>query len=154
MTKQDEFENSIINNDFSKVKILLENKDVDPTNVNFAMKHSSGEGYLKILILLLKDSRINPALENNCCIIGAAVSGHFDVIQLLMQNKKVNPADQNNYCLRLALIHKHTDIVKLLLKNHMVQSNLDKIPKYENELYNKFIHKEIKEKIQKKAKEF
>ncbi len=67
MDIQKQFNNCIKKNDFKKVKTLIDK--VDPSaNENWAICVASELGYSKIVKLLLKDKRVNPADNSNYAI--------------------------------------------------------------------------------------
>ena len=60
MTKQEEFNEAIINNDIEIIKTLLTDNRVDPSvNNNEAIRDASSNGHIEIVKLLLADSRID-----------------------------------------------------------------------------------------------
>lgn len=70
---------------------MLKYKLVNPAiDDNWAICHSSEEGYSEIVEVLLKDKRVEPSAYDNWSIGSAAQNGHLKVIKLLLSNPKVN----------------------------------------------------------------
>ena len=99
------------------VKILLEDKRVDPSaDDNYAIQYASQNGHTAVVKLLLHDDRVNPAVCNNYSIKSAIENGYTETIKILLQDKRVDPSVDNNYAIRFASYNGHTEIVKLLLQ--------------------------------------
>ena len=62
--------------------------------------------------LLLKDSRVDPAANNNEAIRYANSNGHVEVVKLLLKDSRVDPAARNNAAIWST--SERTDVVKLL----------------------------------------
>ena len=148
MTKQDELEDAMRNNNIKKVELLLKNKDVDPSiNDNQAIIYASSVGYiiLDIIKLLLNDPRVDPSENNNQAIKAASENGYTNVVKLLLQHPRVDPSSNNNYAINHAAYQGHFDVVKLLLKDERVK---EKLQEDFIELYNDLIKKDAKNKIE------
>ena len=66
MDKQKEFKIAIENNDINKVKILLKNKKVDPSEYNnLAIRTAAYKGYFDIVNLLWNDKRVKNTLKKD-----------------------------------------------------------------------------------------
>jgi ankyrin repeat protein len=105
-------------NDIDRVRILLQNPEVDPTaDNNEALRYSSWKGHYEIVQLLLQDPRIDPSAHQNQALINAAVAGRTNIVELLLQDPRVNPSDSKNAAIELASTNGHIDIVRLLLQN-------------------------------------
>ena len=97
MNKQQEFENAIQKNHIELVKILLNDKNVDPSdNYNFAIQYSSLNGLTDIVKLLLKDNRIDPSDKGNYAIYYSDSNGYIDIRELLWSNQRVKNTLKNN----------------------------------------------------------
>ena len=137
MTKQKEFENAIHNNDVKIIELLLNNKEVNPSNkYNYAIGIASKNGYINVVKLLLNDKRVNPSDKNNYAISTASENGHTEIFKLLLKNKKNDPSDDYNSSIYFSSQNGHTEITNLLWKDQRVNSTLEKDNK---ELYNKLI---------------
>ena len=74
--------------------------------------------------LLLNDKRVEPAADNNHAIRGASYYGYLEVVRLLLNDIRVDPAANNNYAIRMASRNGHTEVVKLLLTDSRVDWRL------------------------------
>lgn len=108
MDIQEQFFNSIKENNIKKVKALLTNPEVFPQDkYNWAIIFAAQEGYYDIVELLFNDKRVNPAYGFNFAIKYAASANHFNIVNLLWQDKRVrNNLQQNNSELYNELIKK------------------------------------------------
>ena len=90
---------------------------------------ASQNGHYNVVKLLLEDKRVNPADNNNWAINLASENGHFNIIKLLLRDKRVNPVDENNLAIQWASEYGHYNIIKLLLgDNRVINSfNIDNI---------------------------
>ena len=90
MTKQEEFNQAVKDNDIKNVKLLLNDSMVDPSAAdNYAIRWASYKGQLDVVKLLLNDPRVDPSDSNNQAIRVASDQGHIDVVKLLWKNKKI-----------------------------------------------------------------
>ena len=97
MTKQEEFETAIDNNDYKKVKLLLADRRGDPAaDSNSAIRCASRNGNTEVVKLLSSDPSVYPAASANYAIVKASENGHSDVVNLLWKNKKVKETLKNN----------------------------------------------------------
>ena len=108
MTKQNNFNEAVENNDIEKVKSLLNDQRVDPTDSdNYALYISSTSGFVEIVDLLLKDKKINPSSYENEAIRYASDFDHIYVINLLWEDKRVkNTLKKDDLKLHDKLIQK------------------------------------------------
>jgi hypothetical protein len=113
MTKQDEFTNSIMNNDILITKSLINHKSVHPAfDSNLAIRMASKYGYAEMVKLLMKDRRVDPSQTNNTPIRMAIENKNTSVVNLLFKRKKVRNNKANSWVL-LELLKKYdTDTVK------------------------------------------
>jgi len=51
---------------------------------NYAIQLASQNGHFNVVKLLLEDKRVNPAYDNNCAIRWASYNGHFNVVKLFL----------------------------------------------------------------------
>ena len=92
-----QFYDSILNNDIKNFKILLNNKEIDPSEAdNWAIRVASMKGYLRIVKLLLNDKRINPSDEKNQTICFAYDKGFLNIVDLLWQDQRVKDTLKND----------------------------------------------------------
>src|SRR2546426_6337866 len=77
-------------------------------------------GHVDVMKLLLADSRVDPAADNNDAIRSAAANGHIDVVKLLLADKRANPVAVGNAAIKHVARNGHTDVVKLLLAHPRV----------------------------------
>jgi hypothetical protein len=98
MNKQEEFNQSIENNDISKVSLLLKSKYV------------------------------NPSYDNNWAIFCAASHiKSYDMVKLLLNDKRVDPSYLNNRAFRYTDKNENIDIATLLWNDQRVKNTLDNI---------------------------
>ncbi len=109
------------------LKRRVSNKYIDKLFIN-----ACNFGYIQIVDMLLKDSRVNPAENKNSPIIFASIRGHTDVIDRLLKDDRVDPSDQNNLAIRESVCFNQIDVVKRLLKDPRV----DATAQYGQALYN------------------
>ena len=102
-------------------------------------------GYLELVDLLLKDKRVDPTVLRNITLMDAITEGHPDVVERLIKDKRIDPTAYNNSAILLADFSKRTDIIQVLWKNKKVK---DTLGHDNNELYNKFMTKDIKNKAE------
>ena len=96
MTKQEEFEDAIFNNDIVNVKLLLKNKKVNPSNnYNWAIYFSSQEGYLTIVKILLQIEIVNPSDLDNRAFRYTNKDTNINIATLLWNDKRVKDTLQN-----------------------------------------------------------
>ena len=145
MNIQEQFNQAIKSNDIKNVNLLLNHPKVNLSNEdNSAIIEASNAGHYDIVKLLLNDHRVNPGDYYNSAIIEASKNGHYDIVKLLLNHPKVNPADYYNSAIRYASRVGHYNIVNLLWQDQRVKNTLEK---YNKELYNELVKKDIKEKI-------
>jgi hypothetical protein len=96
MTKQEEFRQSIINQNIEDLNLLIKHK------------------------------RVDPSFEDNWAIIYASDNGCINVVKILLNDKRVNPADYCNYSIRLACKNRISYIGHLLWKDERVKKTLEK----------------------------
>jgi len=90
MDFQKEFFDASQNGHYNVVKLLLEDKRINPADrYNWAIQLASRYGHYNVVKLLSKDNRVNPADENNLAILSASANGHYNVVKLLLGDKKV-----------------------------------------------------------------
>ena len=104
------------------LKIILPHVDPNIHN-NQAIRLAIQAGHIKIVRILLEDSRVDPADSDNYAIRLAAGYGHTEIVELLLRDPRVNPADSDNYAIRLAAGYGHTETVGLLLADPRTNPN-------------------------------
>jgi len=77
-------------------------------------------GRLAVVDRLLKDSRVDPSVQENSAITFAAENGHVAVVDRLLKDGRVDPAAKNNYPFRVAVNNGHIKVVNRLLKDDRV----------------------------------
>ena len=89
-------------------------------------KKAAEYGYVQVVERLLKDNRVNPAVDNNYAIRYAAKNGHAKVVEMLLKDKRVNPVVDDNFALIWAVRNGHIKVVELLLKDNRVDPSAEK----------------------------
>jgi len=67
--------------------------------------------------ILLRDSRVDPSVNNNWAIKWAADRGLTGIVKALLNDGRVDPAAGNNYAIRWAAGGGHMEVVKALLND-------------------------------------
>ena len=115
MIKQEEFEVAIGNNNIQKVKLLLKEPSVDPTDRDYDfIFYASKEGYADIVKLLLEDGRANPCILHNSSIRYAFKNNHNDIVKMLWETKNVKKTLKTDYTYLYNKL-KELDIQKKIL---------------------------------------
>src|SRR5947208_562907 len=83
--------------------------------LNILFKESIDLNYLEIIKVLLQDKRIDPSNHNNSAIGCASENGHIEIVKLLLQDPRVDPSASDNFAIKTALRFNHLEIVKLLI---------------------------------------
>ena len=121
MSKQEEFDLCVVNNDIEKFTLLIKDKNVDPCfNNNKVMKIAAKFNYIEFVKILLKDPRVDPSENSNFAIKFArnpeivklllkdprvdpseiifsfSNSGDFEIVELLLNDSRVDPTLNNN----------------------------------------------------------
>nr|QBK91507.1 MAG: F-box domain and ankyrin repeat protein [Pithovirus LCPAC302] len=99
---------------------LLNTKDLNNLFVN-----SVTSGRSDIVRILLKDTRVDPAIEKNTAIQNASYFGNTESVELLLSDPRVNPTANNNLAIHFASQNGHKDVVKLLLNDPRVDPSVD-----------------------------
>lgn len=157
----DLFERCCYNNRCDILEILLKNPDVDPRYPDFHANPDAGfrmavkYGRDRVVDMLLKDGRCDPASNDNEAIKSACTNGHFIVVDLLLKDGRSDPSTYDNQLIHDAYCkYRDTDdtgygyIFMLLLRNDRVFGELDMEDRRE---YMQEFHK-IRKKIQSKKK--
>jgi ankyrin repeat protein len=118
------FTHVVETNCINNIKIMMDDPRFYPS---YGVKIASSNGYYDVMKLLLSDSRVSPAIDNNYPIRYASHNGHTKIVKLLLKDyrNRTNPAADDNYAIRVASEFGHTDIVKLLLKVNMVDPSVN-----------------------------
>jgi ankyrin repeat protein len=69
-----------------------------------------------IVLLLLKDKRVDPSAQNDYCIQKAVDGNKIEIVKILLADKRVDPSANGNYALKEAVRLRYYAIAKLLLK--------------------------------------
>ncbi len=87
---QDQFFNFVQENNIENVKLLLNNKNIDPcSHGNFAIQFASSKGYTEMVCLLISDNRTDPSDNQNFSIRFAFENKYFDTVNLLWKDQRV-----------------------------------------------------------------
>jgi hypothetical protein len=145
MIKQKEFYQSILDNNIDIFKLLIKDRDVDPSkDDNWAIFNAIEYGYIDIVKLLLNDKRVNPNnsfKEHGNTIRQAAEYNHIKIVELLLMDKRADPSLHGNIAIISASDEK---IIKLLLNDDRVKKTLTDC---DLNLCNEIILKNIKNKV-------
>jgi hypothetical protein len=127
MKKQEEFYESIKNNDIKKVTSLIKDSEVDITEgSNWAIQCASELGYKEILELLLNDLRTDPSDNENYALYLAATSDNIEIIELLLKNKKVLEKGNAFETIKALLFKKNYNMIEILWNNKTIKNKTRK----------------------------
>ena len=104
---------SAYNGYFDMITYLLTHRAAH-LDTNYALSMAARNGHPKIVQLLLKDWRTNPAADDSYALRVAAFYGHTDIVKLLIDDGRSNPSAQADQALRGAITHGFVAIAKLL----------------------------------------
>jgi len=96
MDIQNQFYNAIKSSDIEKIKLFLNNKELDPT------------------------------ANNNFAIYRAVAFRNIEVIKILLNDKDVDPSDNYNFSIQIAFAKEYFNIVNLLWKDQRIKNSLEK----------------------------
>ncbi len=85
---------------------------------SYQLKTAIRTGNIVAVQLLLKDPRVNPALDNDQVLYRAIVAEQTEICELLLNDRRVNP---DPFVLLEAVRRQKIDIIKLLLKDDRVE---------------------------------
>jgi hypothetical protein len=106
---------------FKKVKLLLNDKRVDPSaGFNEPIIQAVRNNSIDIVKLLLNDKRVDPGDRDNEAIIRAVKNNSIGIVKLLLTDKRVDPGARDNKAIIKAVKKNMIDIVKLLLNDNRV----------------------------------
>ncbi len=104
----------------SLMEIILADSRADATGVSAALWWAVRSDCLKVVRLILKDSRANIAIDENRALAWVCKHGRTPMAALLLEHADVDPAAGQNRAICLASLHGHTAVVKLLLAHPRV----------------------------------
>jgi ankyrin repeat protein len=93
---------------------------------NYALRLACEKGHTKIVKLLLENKYVDPSAANNEALCLAAESGYLDIVKLLLDNKEVDPRADLNYPINYAFMNGHLDVAYLLWKREEVKLSIEK----------------------------
>ena len=97
MNMQDQFFNFVQENNIKKVKLLLNNKNIDPSSHgNFAIQFASLKGYTEMVGLLISNNRTDPSDNQNYSIRFAFKKEYFNIVNLLWKDQRVKDTLQKD----------------------------------------------------------
>ena len=110
-------------NNIRIIKQLLKN-NIDHVETEYSIINAITENNVKVLKLLLKDERFDPAFNNNYPIRLATKLNLKKCTYELLKNNKVDPSF-NNETLSHAIKNNNPVILKLLLKDKRINPSVD-----------------------------
>lgn len=103
------------------IKLLLLDPMLDPSILENIVLRKCVSGayknindYIEIVILLLKDSRVDPSAVNNEAICTASRHNYVEIVKLLLVDSRVNKHVNNDYCLKIAIKENYVELIELL----------------------------------------
>ncbi|KAJ3107791.1 hypothetical protein HK100_003523, partial [Physocladia obscura] len=94
----------------------------------------------RLIMLILKDERIDPSENHNKAIYTAAKINSTNIVELLLKDVQVNPTDGNNSALKSAIWANSIDTAALLLCDSRVCTQVDSDPHLRRSVTNKCIN--------------
>jgi ankyrin repeat protein len=67
-----------------------------------------------VISILIKDSRIDPSVDDNYAIRWASGGGYTEIVDLLLKDPRVDPSAEDNDAIRWAYLSGHKNIVEML----------------------------------------
>jgi hypothetical protein len=114
-----EFKNSLLEQDFNKFKELLNNYSLNPSfDENFPLRYCYQNNLIPFLELLLNHKKIDYMTESKGIFL-AIEYGYIDIIILLKKYKMKMSSFKNKFIYE-ALINNQFDIVEFLMKDFRV----------------------------------
>ncbi len=120
--------------DTEMVKLLLENKQIDPNLADkdgwTALMLAAVKGHTEDLKLLLENEKTNPNLADErgfTALMFAVDKGHAETVKPLLENEETNPnlVNKDGWTALMSAADKgHTEIVKSILENEKTNPNL------------------------------
>ena len=145
MTKQEEFEEAVQNNDIDKFKSLINDSDIFIAyREDTALRISVSNGNYEMVKLLLETGKTSPKTFNSKCLHYAVIEGFIDIVELLLEDKRADPAADENSCIIHAILNEKWDLALILWKDDRVKDTLENDDK---DMYNKVIEKILQNKI-------
>lgn len=124
-TPQDVFWQACMEGDLKSVKLLLQDRRVDPNRTNkdgwAPLYTACRNGHSAVVELLLQDERVDPNIAGRrrwTPLSAACYHNHLAVVQLLLQDQRVDPGKGsiNGWTLlHYACYHGHLKFAKMLL---------------------------------------
>lgn len=98
-------------------KELLNSKrlTVSDTRYHEPIYFAAKNNRVKIMKLLLDDTRLDPSIKKNEAIITAAENGYIEIVKELLKDTRVNPTDFNNASITRAARKGHLEVTKALM---------------------------------------
>jgi hypothetical protein len=79
-------------------------------------------GFTSQISILLKNPRVDPAIEDNRAIRIACAGGHVDALRVLINDSRIDPSSMHNFPLLVASLNGFENIVSILLSDPRVSS--------------------------------
>jgi hypothetical protein len=80
-------------------------------------------GHLEVVEELLRDSRCNPACQDNECIIVASGNDDLEMVKALLADNRVDPSARDNEAIQRA--HSGA-VIQLLMQDSRVKQIMDR----------------------------
>jgi ankyrin repeat protein len=90
-----------------------------------AIRYASKNGHDKVIELLLKNDKVDPAADNNFAIRCASANGHVKVVEALLKDGRADAAADQNFAIRCASQNGHVEVVQLLLNDGRVDPSAE-----------------------------
>ena len=89
----------------------------------------------KPMVSWLLSQSINPAVNDNYCLITASQNGDLDLLHLLLLDSRVDPTAQDHMAIKLAASRDHLKCVELLMMHPQIQVDIQKYLKGYADMY-------------------
>jgi ankyrin repeat protein len=123
---QSDFDVACRNGKASVVNIFLSLPTFSPIDKSVAFTDACKRGFIEVVVLILKDGRIDPSFDNNEAFIEACKQSNLRIVELLLNDKRVDPSISDYAGLKNAILSKNTKVYKLLLRDTRINPNQKK----------------------------
>jgi len=98
------------------IQRVLQNKNTDHTSKEMLWMRAIIQNDIATIQLLLQDTTINPAFDDQITLTKAIECGRIEIVTLLLNNSQIDPTASDNLALRKAAEYNRLSIVNRLLK--------------------------------------
>lgn len=120
--RDDLLKNALHTRNIKTIKLVLDNPflKIGSSDKATSVCNAADNGLYKIVKLLLKDKRFNPAGVLDAAIRWSSAKGHLKIVNLLLDDKRVDATAWECYAFREACKNGHIDVCKTLWRRTKV----------------------------------